>query len=57
MTDVGAYFGGKSFGKHKLATVGGAAGMTSPNKTIEGAVSQGWVWVLGWGKAVGLRVT
>ena len=32
ISDVGAYFGGKFFGRHKLAA------KISPNKTIEGAV-------------------
>lgn len=32
MTDVGCYYSGKFFGKHKLAPV------ISPNKTVEGAV-------------------
>ena len=38
LADVGAYFVGKSFGKHKLATISAAAGAASPNKTIEGAI-------------------
>ena len=38
--DIGAYFGGKRFGKHSLDKVGlGAAAKASPNKTTEGAVS------------------
>ncbi|MBX9697315.1 MAG: phosphatidate cytidylyltransferase [Alphaproteobacteria bacterium] len=37
--DVGAYFMGKSFGKHKLSVVSAAAGSASPNKTIEGAIA------------------
>lgn len=37
--DVGAYFGGKNFGRHKLSTVSRAAGSASPNKTVEGALS------------------
>mmetsp|Transcript_5239 Transcript_5239/g.5369 ORF Transcript_5239/g.5369 Transcript_5239/m.5369 type:complete len:403 (-) Transcript_5239:67-1275(-) len=37
--DVGAYFGGKNFGRHKLASISSAAGAASPNKTVEGAVS------------------
>lgn len=36
--DVGAYFAGKTFGKHKLAEVCKAAGAASPNKTVEGAI-------------------
>lgn len=36
--DVGAYFIGKKFGKHKLSSVSKAAGAASPNKTIEGAL-------------------
>jgi len=39
MSDVAAYFGGKKCGRTKLAVLGrGAAGVTSPNKTVEGAV-------------------
>ena len=34
--DVGAYFIGKMFGKHKLGTISAAAGAASPNKTVEG---------------------
>ena len=38
--DIGAYFGGKKFGRHSLDKVGlGAAAKASPNKTTEGAVS------------------
>lgn len=38
--DIGAYFGGKKFGKRSLASIGlGAAGKASPNKTLEGALS------------------
>ena len=37
--DVGAYFGGKNFGRHKLSAVSSAAGFASPNKTVEGAIS------------------
>ena len=36
--DVGAYFIGKIFGKHKLSAVSMAAGAASPNKTVEGAL-------------------
>jgi phosphatidate cytidylyltransferase len=36
--DVGAYFVGKRFGKHKLSSISSAAGSASPNKTIEGAL-------------------
>lgn len=36
--DVGAYFIGKNFGKHKLNEISQAAGAASPNKTIEGAL-------------------
>ena len=37
--DVGAYFGGKNLGKHKLSVISSAAGYASPNKTVEGALS------------------
>ena len=37
-SDVGAYFVGKSFGKTKLGAVAPAAGVTSPNKTVEGVI-------------------
>lgn len=38
--DIGAYFGGKTFGRRSLASIGlGAAGKASPNKTLEGALS------------------
>ena len=37
--DVGAYFGGKNLGKHKLSVLSKAAGAASPNKTVEGAVT------------------
>jgi phosphatidate cytidylyltransferase len=37
--DVGAYFIGKMFGKHKLGTLSAAAGAASPNKTVEGIPS------------------
>ena len=36
--DVGAYFIGKRFGRHKLNEVSLAAGAASPNKTVEGAL-------------------
>lgn len=36
--DVGAYFTGKRFGKHKLSSISQAAGSASPNKTVEGAL-------------------
>ena len=36
--DVGAYFVGKRFGRHKLGEMSRAAGAASPNKTIEGAL-------------------
>jgi CDP-diglyceride synthetase len=38
LADVGAYFVGKNFGKHKLAAISAAAGAASPNKTVEGAL-------------------
>lgn len=37
-SDVGAYFFGKSFGKHKLSAISKSAGAASPNKTVEGAL-------------------
>eukprot|EP01038_Epipyxis_sp_PR26KG_P005765 gene5765-7959_t len=37
--DVGAYFVGKKYGKHKLSVFSSAAGSASPNKTIEGAIA------------------
>jgi CDP-diglyceride synthetase len=37
-SDVGAYFVGRAFGKTKLGSVFPAAGATSPNKTVEGAL-------------------
>ena len=40
VTDIGAYFGGKRFGKHKLSYV------ISPKKTVEGAISGGICAVL-----------
>lgn len=36
ITDIGAYFAGKCFGKHKLSSLGSAAGLISPKKTVEG---------------------
>mmetsp|Transcript_23330 Transcript_23330/g.30257 ORF Transcript_23330/g.30257 Transcript_23330/m.30257 type:complete len:277 (+) Transcript_23330:197-1027(+) len=40
VADIGAYFGGKRFGKRSLRSIGlGAAAKASPNKTIEGALS------------------
>ena len=40
VSDIGAYFGGKTWGKHSLCSLGlGAAAEASPNKTIEGALS------------------
>jgi len=38
ISDVCAYFGGKNFGRTKLAAVSKAAGRTSPNKTVEGVL-------------------
>lgn len=35
-SDVGAYFVGRKFGKTKLGKIAPAAGLTSPNKTVEG---------------------
>jgi CDP-diglyceride synthetase len=40
--DVGAYFIGKNFGKHKLGELSAAAGAASPNKTVEGIFSNRW---------------
>jgi CDP-diglyceride synthetase len=37
--DVGAYFIGKKYGKHKLSSISSAAGSASPNKTVEGALA------------------
>lgn len=37
-SDVGAYFFGKNMGKTKLGQISPAAGATSPNKTVEGAL-------------------
>lgn len=37
-SDVGAYFVGRRFGKTKLGAIAPAAGVTSPNKTVEGFV-------------------
>ena len=38
IADVGAFFGGRTFGNNKLACVAHAAGLASPNKTVEGAL-------------------
>lgn len=35
-SDIGAYFGGKLWGKHKLSIISTAAGAASPNKTLQG---------------------
>ena len=40
LCDTGAYFGGRAFGKHKMAPT------ISPKKTWEGAVS-GFIWAVG----------
>lgn len=37
--DVGGFFVGKLFGRHKLSELGNAAGIISPKKTIEGALA------------------
>ena len=37
--DVGAYFVGNKFGRHKLSTLSAAAGHASPNKSVEGALA------------------
>ena len=37
--DIGAYFGGKAFGRTPLGAISPAAGATSPSKTVEGALS------------------
>jgi CDP-diglyceride synthetase len=37
-SDVGAYFVGRKFGKTKLGVIAPAAGVTSPNKTVEGVL-------------------
>mmetsp|Transcript_9285 Transcript_9285/g.16983 ORF Transcript_9285/g.16983 Transcript_9285/m.16983 type:complete len:508 (+) Transcript_9285:101-1624(+) len=39
LSDVGAYFGGKRWGKRKISEVCPAAGGASPNKTVEGFLS------------------
>jgi len=39
LSDVGAYFGGKKMGRHKISEVIPAAGGASPNKTVEGFLS------------------
>lgn len=37
--DVGAYFIGKKYGRHKLSQISAAAGAASPNKSVEGALA------------------
>jgi phosphatidate cytidylyltransferase len=37
-SDVGAYFVGKNFGQTKLVVISPVAGVTSPNKSIEGDI-------------------
>jgi CDP-diglyceride synthetase len=37
-SDVGAYFVGKTYGKTKLGQLSPAAGMASPNKSVEGVL-------------------
>ena len=37
-SDVGAYFAGRRYGKTKLGQIAPAAGLTSPNKTVEGFI-------------------
>lgn len=37
--DVGAYFVGNKFGRHKLSSISTAAGLASPNKSVEGALA------------------
>jgi len=39
LSDVGAYFGGRKWGKTKISEVCPAAGGASPNKTVEGFLS------------------
>ncbi|GAB5359464.1 hypothetical protein AAMO2058_000546400 [Amorphochlora amoebiformis] len=39
LSDVGAYFGGKKWGRNKISSVCPAAGGASPNKTVEGFLS------------------
>jgi len=39
LADVGAYFGGKTWGRRKISDVCPAAGGASPNKTVEGFLS------------------
>lgn len=45
-TDVCAYFAGRLWGRHKLSCVSVAAGLASPNKTLEGVVG-GWLGSVG----------
>jgi CDP-diglyceride synthetase len=56
-SDVGAYFGGRKYGKTKLGVIAPAAGEASPNKTVEGfisgtlfgaAFSTAGAWVMKW---------
>jgi len=56
-SDVGAYFTGINFGKTKLKKISPAAGIASPNKTVEGviggcavsaALATFGAWVMNW---------